>query len=120
MVFLLRAQPQVGQRFLRPDTLATTPQTPVSICGNVFGNPCARLIAATGTLELSADGILDDLGVPERYMPGGRRVPVVDHREVYFNGPRDTSIEAIRNIFPAFDISWVSSKPESPHWRQSA
>ena len=50
---------------IRPDHLITVPAVPVSCYRDGFGNWCTRLVAPAGRLQLSADAIVHDSGIPE-------------------------------------------------------
>jgi transglutaminase-like putative cysteine protease len=65
MILLLRAAPAANQRLLVPDFMRTDPVVPLSHYTDGFGNLCTRLEAPTGTLRISADGMLEDSGIPE-------------------------------------------------------
>ncbi len=65
MIFALHAQLKGTQRLLRPDEMRTEPAIPLSFYPDVFGNTCTRLEAPPGLLRVTADGIIEDCGVPE-------------------------------------------------------
>lgn len=65
MIFTLHCQPLGGQRLLRADMMRTEPATPLSFYPDVFGNTCTRLEAPPGILRVTADGIIEDSGLPE-------------------------------------------------------
>jgi transglutaminase-like putative cysteine protease len=65
MIFTLHCQPQGSQQLLRRDILRTEPAIPLFFYLDVFGNTCTRLEAPPGFLRVTADGIMDDCGLPE-------------------------------------------------------
>lgn len=65
MIFTLHCQPNRTQHLLRPDVMQTQPNVPLSFHTDIFGNTCTRLEAPPGTLQVTADGIMEDSGAPE-------------------------------------------------------
>jgi transglutaminase-like putative cysteine protease len=65
MIFTLHCQPQGNQRLLRPDVMRTDPAVPLFFYLDAFGNTCTRLEAPAGLLSVTADGVMEDGGVPE-------------------------------------------------------
>jgi transglutaminase-like putative cysteine protease len=65
MIFTLHSQPGAAQRLLRPDIMHAEPAVPLSFYPDAFGNTCTRLEAPPGVLRLTADGIMEDCGLPE-------------------------------------------------------
>lgn len=65
MLFTLHSQPQGSQQLLQPDFMRTEPAVPFFFYPDVFGNTCTRLEAPPGLFRVTADGILQDSGVPE-------------------------------------------------------
>ena len=65
MVFMLRAQPNRNQRLVLSDVMRTTPAIPVSFFSDAFRNTGVRLEAPPGILRITANGIMEDDGVPE-------------------------------------------------------
>jgi len=76
MVFLLHSQPRPDQRLLVQDTLMTTPEVPVFVYRDAFGNMCARLVAPPGNIEIWTEALLEDSGVPESACFDAAEVPV--------------------------------------------
>ena len=48
--------------FARPEVLTLVPNTPSETFSDIFGNISRRLIAPTGTLEISSDGVVEVSG----------------------------------------------------------
>jgi transglutaminase-like putative cysteine protease len=65
MIFTLHCQPQGSQLLVLPDVMRTEPAIPLFFYADAFGNTCTRLEAPPGLLHVTANGIMDDSGVPE-------------------------------------------------------
>jgi transglutaminase-like putative cysteine protease len=65
MIFMLHSQPNPTQRLLKADVMSTQPLLPLIFYSDCFGNTCTRLEAPAGTLQLTADGIIEDTGAAE-------------------------------------------------------
>jgi len=76
MVLLLTCAPGEGQRLLVADAIRTDPVVPLQTYRDVFGNLCTRLVAPSGTLRITADGLLEDSGNPEPAFPNARETPI--------------------------------------------
>lgn len=76
MVFLLHSQPRPDQKLLVQDTLMTTPEVPVFVYRDAFGNTCARLVAPPGNIEIWTEALLEDPGIPEPAHLDAAEVPV--------------------------------------------
>jgi len=76
MVLMLRAAPGPTQRVVVPDIMQTTPDVAVVPFRDAFGNVGTRLEASPGTIRISADGLLEDPGVPEPALFSARETPI--------------------------------------------
>ena len=76
MVLLLTAAPNPWQRLLVHDFMHTDPVVPLVSYQDVFGNFCTRLVAPPGVIRISADGLLEDSGIPEPAMWNARETPI--------------------------------------------
>ncbi|MEJ0006056.1 MAG: transglutaminase family protein [Steroidobacteraceae bacterium] len=76
MVLMLRAAPGPSQRLVIADTMQTTPNVAMATFRDAFGNLGTRLEAPPGTIRISADGLLDDPGVPEPAFWNARETPI--------------------------------------------
>jgi transglutaminase-like putative cysteine protease len=65
MVLMLHSQPNRLQRLIARDEMRVSPSIPLSFYTDGFGNTCTRLQAPAGNLRITADGILEDCGMPE-------------------------------------------------------
>jgi transglutaminase-like putative cysteine protease len=63
---------------LVPDHLTTTPFVPISPYRDAFGNWCSRIVAPTGRMRLSADGVVRDTGLPDVVAPSAIQQAVED------------------------------------------
>lgn len=61
-----------------PDHLITTPSIPITAYRDAYGNWCSRIVAPKGRLRLTADGIVNDTGEPDRVVPSAQQHPVED------------------------------------------
>jgi hypothetical protein len=61
-----------------PDYLTTSPSVPISPYRDVFGNWCSRIVAPTGRIRLSADGVVRDTGLPDVVAPSASQHAVQD------------------------------------------
>jgi len=75
-VMLLHAQPHAGQRLLKSDAVLIDPYVPASFYNDEFGNVCTRFVPTTPTVRVTADGILEDSGIPEPAVYDAHEVPV--------------------------------------------
>jgi transglutaminase-like putative cysteine protease len=78
MIFTLHSQPNRFQRLLRPDVLRTEPAVPLFFFLDAFGNTCTRLEAPPRFFRITADGTMEDGGVPEPADWSAAELPVRD------------------------------------------
>jgi len=76
MVVMLSAQPAHEQRVLRSDTMEIEPHVPRSNEVDAFGNTSTRFVCPAGLVRLTADGIIEDSGLPEAAILDAAEVPV--------------------------------------------
>jgi transglutaminase-like putative cysteine protease len=76
MILMLHAQPNSSQRLLIPDNLSTEPSLPRSTYRDGYGNLCTRLEIPAGSVRVSADGLLEDSGLPEPAFPNAQEMAV--------------------------------------------
>jgi transglutaminase-like putative cysteine protease len=76
MILMLHAQPNPGQRLLIPDNLSTDASLPRASYRDAYGNLCTRLEVPPGCVRISADGLLEDSGLPEPAFLNAQEVPV--------------------------------------------
>jgi transglutaminase-like putative cysteine protease len=76
MVLMLNAAPNPRQRLLVPDDMRTDPILPLTTYRDAFGNVCTRLEAPPGPIRITADGLLEDSGMPEPEVWHARETPI--------------------------------------------
>jgi transglutaminase-like putative cysteine protease len=65
MILMLHAQPNSSQRLVIPDNLSIEPLLPRTVYRDGYGNLCTRVEVPVGSIRISADGLLEDSGLPE-------------------------------------------------------
>ncbi len=76
VVAMLHVHPSRSSDIIRPDHLELTPFSTAYQYFDSFGNCCTRFIAPAGPVQLRADGLISDLGVPEMSAPFANEAPV--------------------------------------------
>ncbi len=76
MLLMLNVHPSRLPDLVVPDHLVTDPETPVRRYLDAFGNRCARLVAPSGRMRLSAEGAVADGGAPDVLAPDAPQHPV--------------------------------------------
>lgn len=76
MILMLHAHPSRTRDLLRPDQLITEPDVPRDIYVDGFGNTCTRIVAPTGVIHITADGLIHDGGMPDATFPEAQEHPV--------------------------------------------
>jgi transglutaminase-like putative cysteine protease len=61
---------------LRPDKLVTSPEVPVTMYRDIFGNWCSRLVAPAGRFVLRTDALVYDTGLADTVAPWVTQTPV--------------------------------------------
>jgi transglutaminase-like putative cysteine protease len=100
---------------VRVDTMKTDPAVPLSMYRDTFGNWCTRAMAPPGLFRVSADGLIQDSGVPEPIFPTVCELPVESL-------PNDT----LRFLLPSrycetellADTAWKTFGALSPGWNR--
>ncbi len=98
MIMMLRVHPSRSRDLLQDDAVHTAPALPVQEYIDGFGNRCTRLTAPAGRLVISADGLIEDSGVPEACDPGAAEQDVASLPEqtlVYLLGSRYCETELL-------------------------
>lgn len=96
-----------------PDTLRTDPSVPMSLYRDGFGNWCTRIVAPPGRIQITADAVINDSGLPDPIVLDARQYPVQALPEetlVYLLGSRycDTDLLA--------DFAWKQFGPLPLGW----
>jgi transglutaminase-like putative cysteine protease len=96
-----------------PDHLVTSPAIPIRGYRDGFGNWCNRIVAPTGCIRLSAKGIVNDTGEPDRVASLAQQHPVEDLPDealVFLLGSRycetDRLSEIAWSLFAKTPLGW--------------
>jgi transglutaminase-like putative cysteine protease len=76
MIFMLRAHSSRAGDLLRPDHMITQPDVPLETYVDVYGNTCTRIVAPAGETRITADGLIQDSGLPEPAFVAAQEHPV--------------------------------------------
>lgn len=76
MILMLHAHPSRIHDLLRPDDMRFDPHVPFHLYHDAFGNTCTRIEAPTGRIRITADGLIQDSGVPDPVYPYAQEHPV--------------------------------------------
>jgi transglutaminase-like putative cysteine protease len=105
IIMVLGTHPSRASDVLVPDHLVTTPSVPVTPYRDGFGNWCSRILAPSGRLKLSGDGIVRDTGLPDPVVPSAIQHAVEDlppETLVYLLGSRYCETDRLTQI--AWDL----------------
>ena len=98
---------------VRADRIITEPWVPLTSYRDGFGNLCTRLVAPPGQIRITADGVVNDRGLPESVVPGAQQISVERLPEdalVYLLGSRycdtDRLSEFAWSQFGATKLGW--------------
>jgi transglutaminase-like putative cysteine protease len=61
---------------VRPDFMRVSPSVPIHAYRDTFGNWCSRIFAPAGRTSITADGVVNDSGLPEIVAIGAQQHPV--------------------------------------------
>ncbi len=101
MILTLSVHYSRASDLVRPDHLLTNPSLPVSAYRDGFGNWCSRLVAPQGRLQLTADALINDSGLPEVTLPNTWQTEVQNLPEetlVYLLGSRYCETDQLSDI----------------------
>jgi transglutaminase-like putative cysteine protease len=76
MILMLHAHSSRAADLLRPDEMITQPRLVTDSYLVLFGNTCTRIVAPAGETRLTADGLIQDSGLPERVVADAQEHPV--------------------------------------------
>ena len=91
MMLMLHSHQSRAGDLIVPDKMHTDPVVPLRTYRDGFGNLCTRLVAPPDRIQITADGILQDSGLPEPEAPTASEYPVhmlPDECLVYLLGSR--------------------------------
>jgi len=76
MIVTLHIHDSRDADIVKPDTLLTTPEVPITQYRDTFGNLCSRLVAPAGGITLRAEGLVRDTGEPDAVVADAVQHPV--------------------------------------------
>jgi transglutaminase-like putative cysteine protease len=78
MVLMLNVHPSRASDLIKPDQLRITPTLATTRYVDAFGNICTRGLALKGELQISADGVVADTGLPDAVDAAARQHEVAE------------------------------------------
>lgn len=100
---------------ITPDHLTTTPSVPVTPYRDGFGNWCSRIVAPAGRMQLKADGLVRDSGLPDIAAPSANQHNVEDL-------PADTLVYLLGSRYCETDhlseAAWKLFERTKPGWER--
>ena len=76
MILMLHVHSSRTADLLRPDQMITQPYLVPDTYLDVFGNTCTRIVAPAGEIRFTADGLIQDSGLPEPEFAEAQEHPV--------------------------------------------
>jgi transglutaminase-like putative cysteine protease len=76
MILILHSHPGRIPDLIRPDRMVTEPEVPLEMYVDGFGNTCTRIVAPAGGIRLTADGLIEDDGLPDPMFPRAQEHPI--------------------------------------------
>ena len=76
MIFMLHAHSSRAPDLLVPDQMLIEPQVALDTYIDIFGNTCTRFVAPAGTTRITADGLIQDSGLPDPICAHAQEHPV--------------------------------------------
>ena len=76
MILMLHSHPSRIPDLIRPDRMVTEPDVPLNMYVDGFGNTCTRIVAPAGGIRLTADGLIEDSGLPDPIFPNAQEHPI--------------------------------------------
>lgn len=73
---LTRVHPSRQADLRSSDAILTTPNVPVEVYLDTFGNLCSRFLAHPGTISLHTEAAIEDSGLPDPVALGAPEIPV--------------------------------------------
>lgn len=103
MVLMLNVHHTRAGDIIVPDRIVAAPAVPTTAYRDGFGNWCTRLVAPAGRLRLSANGLLNDTGMPDAPPVSTLQQEVADLPDeslVFLLGSRYCDTDRL------FDVAW--------------
>ncbi|MCX7323908.1 MAG: transglutaminase family protein [Hyphomicrobiales bacterium] len=113
MVCLLSVHPERHADIRTPETITTTPDMPISSYRDLFGNICQRFKAPAGDMTIRSDGVIEDNGALDPFVPEAQEVPagaLPDETLVYLMGSRYCQTDQLSQI------AWDHFGQVQPGW----
>jgi len=101
MVCLLSVHAERDSDIRRPETVTTVPETPHTSYRDLFGNTCRRFKAPIGDMTIHCDGVIEDSGTLDPFIPEAEEVPVGElpnETLVYLMGSRYCQTDQLSQI----------------------
>ncbi len=98
MILMLHSHPSRIPDLIRADSMVTQPEVPLDLYVDGFGNTCTRIVAPAGGIRLTADGLIEDSGLPDPIFPYAQEHPIEalpQETLVYLLGSRDCETERL-------------------------
>ncbi len=105
MVCLLAAHAENAQRVRAAEKVVATPDVPMTVYTDLYGNLCRRFVAPAGQFTLWGDGVMEDSGLPDVVVPEAQEVAVADLPDeclVYLMGSRYCETDRLSQV--AWDL----------------
>jgi len=115
MLLMLHSHQSRAGDLIIPDKMHTDPVVPLRTYRDGYGNLCTRLVAPPDRIQITADGILQDSGLPEPEAPTATEYPVhmlPDETLVYLLGSRYCETEHLMTV------AWNLFGSTAPGWHR--
>jgi len=113
MVLMLTVHPSRSGDLVVPALLACDPLLPVETYCDQFGNLCSRVVAPSGRIRFSAEGLVQDSGQPDPVVPEAVQHPVQElppETLVFLLGSRYCETDLLS------DFAWNTFGNTPPGW----
>jgi transglutaminase-like putative cysteine protease len=114
MILMLHVHPSRTPDLLRPDEMKITPPGATVTYTDAFVNTCTRIIAPAGSVRITADGIIEDNGLPEPSFPEAKEHPIEELPHdtlMYLLGSRYCETQHLMNdawrLFGSLEPGWA-------------
>ncbi len=113
MILMVNVHYSRAADIVSPDLLTTDPKTPITAYRDGFGNWCSRIVAPSGTISLTATGIVRDSAQPDPVVPSAQQHDLQDLPEdalVFLLGSRYCETDLLNNA------AWSYFGQTTPGW----